>query len=256
MRTAGAVGLVTGGASGLGEGVVRMLVDRGGRAAILDLPRSRGAELAAELGDAAGFFPADVTDDEQTGAAVRDAVAQFGRLDLCVNAAGISLPARVVARDETLFPMELFRRIVDINLIGTFTVTRHAALHMGHNTPAADGECGLIVNVASIAAFEGQLGQTAYAASKGAVVALTLPLARELSSRGIRVMTICPGVMDTPMVAATPDKVRAALAESPLFPHRLGTPADFAALVAAFMENVLLNAEVVRLDAGTRLAGR
>jgi len=256
VRTRGAVGLVTGGASGLGEGVVRMLAAAGGSAAILDLPSSRGAEIGRELGDAVAFFPADVTNDAEVVAAVAAAASHFGRLDLCVNAAGISVAARVVARDETLYPMDLFRRIVDINLVGTFTVARHAALHMSRNEPGADGERGLIVNVGSIAAFEGQLGQTGYAASKGAIVALTLPMARELSTRGIRVLTVCPGVMDTPMVAGTTDKVRAALQETPLFPRRLGTPADFADLVRALMENILLNAEVIRLDAGTRLAGR
>lgn len=256
MQIRNSVSLVTGGASGLGEGTVRHLVGDGGSVAILDLPASRGAEIARELGSAVAFFPADVTDDDTVGRAVDSCVDRFGRLDLCVNSAGIARPARVITRDGVLYPMEVFRRVIEVNLIGTMIVCRHAARQMGRNVAGVDDERGLIVNVASMAASEAQLGQTAYAASKGGVVALTLPLARELSSRGIRVMAISPGIMDTPMVGSMSDKEGAGLRTAPLFPTRLGTPADFARLVEAFMVNGLLNAEVVRLDAGARLAGR
>ena len=246
--------LVTGGASGLGLGVVRMLAEEGARAAIVDLPSSRGAALAEELGDTVVFAPADVTDTNQVQAAVRRAVDEFGRLDLCVNCAGVSPAHRVVKSDGTMFPLDTFRKTVEINLIGLFDVVRTAAAAMTRNDPGADGERGLIVNVASIAALEGQVGQAAYSASKGGVVALTLPLARDLADQGIRVMTVCPGIMDTAMLAGIDDKRRSALVDLHVFPKRLGAPEDFACLVRSFMTNTMLNGDVVRLDAATRLA--
>jgi 3-hydroxyacyl-CoA dehydrogenase / 3-hydroxy-2-methylbutyryl-CoA dehydrogenase len=256
MRVTDAVGLVTGGASGLGAGVVRMLVEAGGRAVILDRAGSAGADLARELGDHAAFVACDITDPQQVSAAVEGAAGAFGRLDLLVSSAGISEAARVVARDGTPYPLADFRRGIEVNLIGLFDVLRLSAQVMSRNQPSAEGERGLIVNIASIAGLEGQVGQASYAASKGGVVALTLPLARDLASWGIRVMCICPGVMDTPMLAGTSEQVRQALADVNVFPKRLGQPADIAALVRTFMECTYLNGEVVRVDAGTRLAPR
>ncbi|MFI5609961.1 SDR family NAD(P)-dependent oxidoreductase [Amycolatopsis sp. NPDC051903] len=253
MRIEGSVGLVTGGASGLGAGTARMLVAGGGRVGILDLPGSAGAEFAAELGDAALFVPADVSDEAGVEKAVAEVAQRFGRLDVCVNAAGISPAARVLSRKGELHPLELFRKTVEINLVGAFDVLRHAVAVMARNEPGPDGERGLIVNVSSAAALEGQAGQAAYSASKGGLVALTLPLARDLALWGIRVLTVCPGIMDTGMLAGADEKRRAALMDLHVFPKRLGRPEDFARLVASFMENELLNGEVVRLDAATRL---
>lgn len=249
-------GLVTGGASGLGEGVVRMLAGAGGRAAILDLPTSRGAELAEELGEGAIFLPTDVSDPEQVEASVKGAAYALGRLDLCVNAAGVSPAQRIVGKERKLYPLDTFRRAVEINLIGLFDVVRWAAWHMAENEPGEDGERGLIVNVSSIAAFEGQVGQAAYTASKAGVAALTIQLARDLERQGIRVLGVAPGMMDTGMLAGLDEARRSALIDLHVFPKRLGTPADFVALVRCFMETTLLNGEVVRLDAATRLPPR
>ncbi|MBP2367803.1 SDR family NAD(P)-dependent oxidoreductase [Pseudonocardia parietis] len=253
MRVRGSVGLVTGGASGLGAGTARRLVAGGGRVGILDLPTGDGEALVGELGDAATFVPADVADEEQVEKAVARVADHFGRIDVCVNAAGVSPAARVLSRKGDLHPLDVFRRTVEINLVGTFDVLRHAVAAMSRNEPGPDGERGLVVNVSSAAALEGQAGQAAYSASKGGIVALTLPLARDLAIWGIRVMTVCPGIMDTGMLAGADEKRRAALMDLHVFPKRLGRPADFADLVATFMENELLNGEVVRLDAATRL---
>jgi len=249
----GSVAVVTGGASGLGAGTAQHLAERGGRVAIFDLPTSNGPALAAELGDAGAFFPVDVADSDQVEAAVDGAASTFGRIDVCVNAAGISPAARVLSRKGELHPMDVFRRTVEVNLLGSFDVLRRAVAVMARNEPSAEGERGLIVNVSSAAALEGQVGQAAYSASKGGLVALTLPLARDLALWGIRVMTVCPGIMDTAMLAGVDEKRRAALVDLHVFPKRLGTPRDFAQLVASFMENTLLNGDVVRLDAATRL---
>jgi 3-hydroxyacyl-CoA dehydrogenase/3-hydroxy-2-methylbutyryl-CoA dehydrogenase len=254
MQVDTARGLITGGASGLGEGVVRMLAGEGGRAAILDLPSSPGRAIADELADAVTFVPCDVSDPAQVERAVAQAADALGGLDLCVNCAGVSPAHRVVGRDGALYPLEVFRRTVDINLVGLFDVVRHVAGRMASNDEGEDGERGLIVNVSSIAGLEGQVGQAAYTASKGAVAALTLQLARDLSRQGIRVMAIAPGMMDTAMLAGVEDARRQAIIDLHLFPRRLGTPHDFARLVRTFMETTLLNGEIVRLDAATRLA--
>jgi 3-hydroxyacyl-CoA dehydrogenase/3-hydroxy-2-methylbutyryl-CoA dehydrogenase len=256
MKVEGSHGLVTGGASGLGAGVVRMLADAGGKAAIIDLPSSRGADLAAELGDGFLFLPTDVTDPAGVERSVREAAEHLGRIDLCVNCAGISPGVRVIGKDRALHPLEVFRRTVEINLIGLFDVVRWAAYYMSENPRGEDDERGLIVNVASIAGYEGQVGQAGYSASKGGVIALTLQLARDLERQGIRVLGVAPGMMDTGMLAGLEERRRQALIDTHVFPKRLGTPADFARLVRTFMETTLLNGEVVRLDAATRLAPR
>jgi 3-hydroxyacyl-CoA dehydrogenase/3-hydroxy-2-methylbutyryl-CoA dehydrogenase len=233
-----------------------MLVSRGGRAAVLDLPNSRGAELVDELGDAVLFIPTDITDPKQVEDAFTQITERFGRLDVCVNSAGTGEGHRVVAKDGTLFPLDAYQRIVNLNLVALFDVTRHAAGLMTRNEPGVDDERGLIVNVASIAGFEGQVGQAAYAGSKGGVIASTLPLARDLAQWGIRVLTVAPGIMDTAMLSGASDKIREMVTGLSLFPRRLGRPEDFASLVAHFMENTLLNGDVIRLDAGTRLPAR
>ncbi|MBF6619045.1 MAG: SDR family NAD(P)-dependent oxidoreductase [Patulibacter sp.] len=247
------VAIVTGGASGLGEGTVRMLAEAGGRAAILDLPGSAGAEIAEELGDDVAFLPVDVSNTDQVRAAVDGARERFGRIDAAICCAGISPAGRTVNRKGEMFSLDVFRKTIEVNLIGLYDVVRNAARHMADNEPGVDGERGVIVNVASIAAMEGQAGQTAYTASKGGIAALTLPLARDLAPLGIRVLSIAPGIMDTAMVAGLDDERREKLIDLNLFPKRLGRPDDFASLVRTFLETTMFNGEVVRLDAATRL---
>lgn len=254
MDVNGARVLITGGASGLGEGTARRLAAGGAKVGILDLSDSSGEGIAAELGGV--FAAADVRLPEQVAAAVADIAGGLGGLDVCVNAAGVANAHRVITRSGELFPLELFEFAIGVNLIGTFDVTRNVVKVMAENEPDEEGGRGLVVNVASIAATEGQIGQAAYSASKGGVAAMTLPLARDLASIGVRVMTIAPGIMDTPMIAGMSDEVRASLAKIHIFPQRLGTPDDFGALVQHFMENTLLNGEVVRLDAGARMGPR
>ncbi|ASR37672.1 3-hydroxy-2-methylbutyryl-CoA dehydrogenase [Prauserella marina] len=256
MRVTGAVGVVTGGASGIGEGVVRMLTENGGRAAVLDLPVSRGAELCAELGDSAEFFPLDITDPAQVAGTVDKVAQRFGRIDVLVNSAGISPAARVVARDGTLYPLERFRQGVEVNLLGAFDVLRNVTGVMARNEPGEDGERGLVVNIGSIAAFEGQVGQASYAASKGGIVAMTLPLARDLASHGVRVMCVCPGTIDTPMVRAASEEIRDYLRDANVFPKRLGRAGDIANVVRTCMETTYLNGDVIRVDAAVRMAPR
>jgi len=256
MDVRDSVAVITGGASGLGEATTRMLIAGGGQVVILDLPSSKGEDLVAELGPAATFIVTDVTDEAQVAQAFERIGTLHNRLDLCLNAAGNGPGHRVVRRDGVLFPLDLYRRTVELNLIGAFDVLRHAAARMAQNDPGQDGERGLIINVASVAATEGQVGQAAYSASKGALIASTLPLARDLEVYGIRVMTISPGLMNTPLVASAGEKLLDALAHVALFPRRFGTPEEFAALVRHIMENRLLNAETIRLDAGTRLTAR
>ncbi len=246
--------LVTGGGSGMGEGAARMLIENGGFAAVLDLPTSRGKQLEEEFGDRLAFFPTDVTQEAQVASAFAAVEERFERIDVCVNAAGIADAARVLSRDGEMFPMSTYTRVVSVNLIGTFDVVRNAARVMSRNEPGQDGERGVIINVASIAGIEGQAGQAAYSASKGGVIAMTLPLARDLASIGIRVNTLCPGIFDTGMLAAADEKLRQRLADIHVFPKRLGTPADFAHFVRAIVENPMVNGEVIRIDAATRLA--
>jgi 3-hydroxyacyl-CoA dehydrogenase/3-hydroxy-2-methylbutyryl-CoA dehydrogenase len=230
-----------------------MVTTAGGRAAILDLAGSRGAELAADLEGAAAFFPVDVTSPSEVQAAVDAAAEHLGTVNLLVNCAGVSPAHRVLDRRGNMFPLDVFTGAVDVNLVGLFDVIRNTVRHMSMAEASPEGERGLIVNVASIAGIEGQVGQAAYAASKGGVIALTLPLARDLAVWGIRVMTVAPGIMDTPMLAGLDDKRRQALIDLNILPKRLGRPDDFARLVGSFAENTLLNGDVVRLDAAARL---
>ena len=248
--------LVTGGASGLGFGAAQRIVARGGRVVMLDINAEQGTKAAAELGDSARFIECDVTDTDQVGAAVDGAAEAFGGINVLVNAAGVAPPQRVLSRDGTMFDIELFRFVIAVNLVGMFDVIRNTARIMAGNEPGDTGERGVIVNVASIAAFEGQVGQAAYSASKGGVVGMTLPIARDLASLGVRVVTVAPGIMDTPLLADAPQELKDGLAKLHVFPQRLGTPEDFAHLTTAIIENEMLNGETIRLDAAARMPPR
>ncbi len=247
------VALVTGGASGLGEATVRAVCRAGGKVVIVDRNAERGEALAKELGDSAAFVSADVADEAQISAAVARAAA-MGPLRLAVSCAGVGWAARTLSKDGAPHDLELFRKVIGVNLVGTFNVLRLAAAAMAKNEPAEDGERGVVINTASIAAFDGQIGQIAYAASKGGVVAMTLPAARDLSAVGIRVCTIAPGTFDTPMLATLPPAAREALAAAIPYPKRLGDPAEYAALAIHIATNRFLNAEVIRLDGALRMA--
>jgi NAD(P)-dependent dehydrogenase (short-subunit alcohol dehydrogenase family) len=255
MKIDGCVALVTGGASGLGEATVRRIVAGGGRAVILDRPNSAGEELARQLGARALFAPADVTSADQVAAAVARAAERFATVHVAVNCAGVGAAMRTVTKQGPM-PLEIFERVIAINLTGTFNVIRLAAAQMAKNAPGPDGERGVIVNTASAAAFDGQIGQAAYSASKGGVVAMTLPIARDLASLGIRVVTIAPGTFDTPMLAMLPEEQRRALAAQIPFPSRLGQPDEFAALACHVVENEMLNGETIRLDGALRMPPR
>jgi NAD(P)-dependent dehydrogenase (short-subunit alcohol dehydrogenase family) len=250
MKLKGIGALVAGGASGLGEATARELAARGARVAIADLNEERGPGLAEEVGGL--FTPADVTDEERVGAAVEEAVDAFGGLRLAVSCAGIGWAERTVKKDgpAALAP---FETVVRVNLIGTFNVLRLSAAAMSQNEPDDEGERGAVVMTASIAAFDGQIGQTAYAASKGGVVGLTLPAARDLARLGIRVCTIAPGLFDTPLLAGLPEEARAALGDQIPFPSRLGRPQEYAQLACQIAENRMLNGEVIRLDGALRM---
>lgn len=247
--------LITGAASGLGAAVARLLVSEGGQAVLVDLNRGAGEALAAELGNAARFAPTDVTSEKDGKAAVSLALASFGHLHCLVNCAGVAPAERVVGR-EGPHSLDTFSRVISINLVGTFNMIRLAAEAIVKEAPGDDGERGVIVNTASVAAFEGQIGQAAYAASKGGVVSLTLPIARELAHFGIRVVTIAPGVFETPMMAGFSPEIQESLGKSVPFPPRLGRPAEYAALVKHICENTMLNGEVIRLDGALRMAPR
>ncbi len=254
MQIKGSKALVTGGGSGLGEATARRLAAAGATVTILDLPTSHGAEVAEQIGG--HFVAADVTVPTDVAAAVDAAAGAMGAIHLCLNAAGIANAHRVVTRDGALFPLDLYEKVIRVNLIGTFDVTRHVAKRMADNKPTDDGERGAIVNVASIAATEGQIGQAAYSASKGGVMAMTLPLARDLASYGIRVNTIAPGIMETPMIGGMTPEVKESLAQVHVFPKRLGRATEFAALAIHLFENTLINGETVRLDAAARMGPR
>ncbi|XP_074387376.1 3-hydroxyacyl-CoA dehydrogenase type-2 [Zonotrichia albicollis] len=250
----GSVALVTGGGSGLGRATAERLLERGARVLLLDLPSSGGAELARELGESCAFAAADVTSPEQVSAALGVVQKKFGRLDLAVNCAGIGIAVKTYnSKKDKVHDLEDFQRVINVNLVGTFNVIRLSAQLMSHNKPDTDGHRGLVVNTASVAAFEGQVGQAAYSASKGGIVGMTLPIARDLAPLGIRVVTIAPGLFSTPLLAGLPEKVRRFLGQQVPFPSRLGDPAEFAHLVQALAENPMVNGEVVRLDGALRM---
>jgi len=254
MEIQGIGALVTGGGSGLGEATARALAAHGASVAILDLARSKGADVAKQLGGKSFFAVADVTSEEQVQEAVAAAVRAFGELRAVVCCAGIGSATRTVGKDGQPFPLDVFRRTVEVNLIGTFNVIRLTAARMVDNEPDAEGERGVIVNTASVAAFDGQIGQAAYSASKGGVVGMTLPIARDLARSGIRVCTIAPGLFDTPLLAMLPEPARQALGASIPFPPRLGKPPEFASLACEIVRNTMLNGEVIRLDGAIRMA--
>jgi NAD(P)-dependent dehydrogenase (short-subunit alcohol dehydrogenase family) len=245
--------LVTGGASGLGAATVQAVVERGASALILDLPSSAGDDLAAELGERVRFAAADVRDEDQVQAAVA-AATELGTLRVVVNCAGVGTPGRLIGK-RGLLPLETFRTVIEINLVGTFNVLRLAAATMIDNQPL-DGDHGLVIMTASVAAFDGQIGQAAYAASKGGIVSLTLTAARDLADKAIRVMTIAPGVMETPMMASLPGETKSILEALVPHPSRLGRPEEYAMLVYSIIENPLLNGEVIRLDGALRMPPR
>jgi NAD(P)-dependent dehydrogenase (short-subunit alcohol dehydrogenase family) len=247
--------LVTGGSSGLGAACVRLLASAGGRVVIADLNPAGGEALAAELGERARFVPTDVTDEASVRNALDTASAGFGGLHGVVHCAGIGLAEKVLGKNGP-HALAAFTRIINVNLIGTFNVIRLAAAVMAHGTPTPGGERGVIVTTASVAAFDGQIGQAAYSASKGGVVALTLPIARELARFGIRVMTVAPGIFDTPLLAGLPEPARQSLGQQVPFPPRLGRPQEYAALVRHIIENEMLNGEVIRLDGALRMAAK
>ncbi len=255
MQIQNNVFVVTGGASGLGAGTARMLVENGGRVVLADLQREPGEALASELGASARFVETDVSSEESAKAAIDAAVSGFGGLHGLVNCAGIAPAEKVVGKDG-VHRLASFQRVINVNLVGSFNMIRLAAEAMSRSEPNAAGERGVIVNTASVAAFDGQIGQAAYAASKGGVVAMTLPIARELARSGIRVMTIAPGIFETPMLLGMPPEVQDALGKMVPFPSRLGKPAEYAALVRHILDNVMLNGEVIRLDGAIRMAAK
>lgn len=254
MNLETSVALVTGGASGLGEATVRRFIAGGAKVVIVDRDDERGAALIAELGESAHFVKTDVTEEADVQAAVQTAVDVFGKLTIAVNCAGVATVGRTLNKDGSPMPLEIFSMVIQINLIGTFNVIRLAAQAISQNTPNQEGERGVIINTASVAAFDGQIGQAAYSASKGGIVGLTLPLAREFARAGIRVMTIAPGLFNTPMMAMLPEAARISLGEQVPFPPRLGHPAEYGELAAHIVQNPMLNGEVIRLDGAIRMA--
>ena len=244
--------IVFGGASGLGEATARELAGAGHKVTIADLNEEKGAELAAELGGA--FFKADVTDTDQVKAALAAAASAEGGLRICVNCAGVGAAGRIASEKHGAAPLEGYQWAININLMGTINVLRLACEEMIPNEPDEHGQRGVCINTASIAAYDGQIGQTAYAASKGGVVGLTLPAARDMARYGVRVVTIAPGLFDTPLLALLPEPARKALGETIPFPNRLGMPAEFAGLARHVTENPMMNGEVIRLDGALRMA--
>lgn len=255
MQITGTGALVTGGASGLGAATVRRLVGAGAQVVIADLNAQTGKALAAELGAATRFVATDVTSEDSMRAAVQTAASLGNGLRILVNCAGIAIAEKVIGKDA---PHDLnhFAKVLQVNVVGMFNAIRLASDAMQRNEPDAEGERGVIVNTASVAAFDGQIGQAAYSASKAGVVGMTLPIARELARYGIRVMSIAPGIFDTPMLAGLPEAARASLGQQVPFPPRLGRPDEYAALVQSIVENTMLNGETIRLDGAIRMAPR
>lgn len=255
MNLENKVAVVTGGASGLGLATVKAYLAKGASVAIFDLNAEQGALVAAELGEKALFCQVNVADEASVQQAIAQTLAKFGAIHVIVNCAGIGSASRTVGKNGAM-PLELFSKVIAVNLVGTFNVTRLTAAEMAKNTPDVDGERGVIINTASVAAFDGQIGQVAYSASKGGVVGMTLPLARDLAMLGIRVNTIAPGIFNTPLMNASPDSVKLPLIEMTQFPKRLGYPEEYAFLASHIVENKFMNGETIRLDGAIRMAPR
>ncbi len=252
MQMRDLVALVTGGASGLGAGAARRFVEQGARVLILDRDADQGEALAQDLGEGARFFAGDVTSEDDVRGALEATAEAFGGLNALVNCAGIGIAIRTTS-SRGPHPLEAFETVIRVNLIGTFNCIRLAATVMARNAPNANGERGLILNTASVAAYEGQIGQAAYAASKGGIVGMTLPIARDLARYGIRVCTIAPGIFDTPLLGSLPQAVRDSLGAQTPFPQRLGRADEFARLAQQIVENEMLNGETIRLDGALRM---
>ncbi len=253
MTISNKTAIITGGASGLGEATARHFHSLGANVAIFDLNAERGEEICQELGDRSVFYEVDVTREDSVSGAIEEVVARFGALHICLNYAGIAPAVKTLGRNGP-GDLSLFTKVLEINLIGTFNVARLAAHQMAKNTPLDDdGSRGVIINTASVAAYEGQIGQAAYSASKGGIVSMTLPMARDLARNGIRVNAIAPGLIHTPMFDAFPQEVYNSLSRQPLYPVRLGKPQEVATLVQHLVENNYMNGEVVRMDAGIRM---
>ncbi|MEH6824946.1 MAG: SDR family NAD(P)-dependent oxidoreductase [Motiliproteus sp.] len=253
MQISNSVAVVTGGASGLGRATVDLLIAQGGRALVLDMNTELGQDLVARYGDKVLYANVDVVDEEQVKAAIDQAVETFGAIHICINCAGIGGGGKTLSSFHGTMPLGNFRRVIETNLVGTFNVARLAAEAMASNEPDADGGRGVIINTASVAAFDGQIGQVPYAASKAGVVGMGLTLARDLAATGIRVNTIAPGLFETPMLAKLPEEVRQSLANAVLFPKKLGKPTEYAKLAAFLIESGYMNGEVIRIDGGIRM---
>ena len=246
------VALVTGGASGLGEASILELVKKGARAAIIDVDTEKGEKLAANIGPSAIFVKTDVTSEADVRQAIQKIIDAFGKINVVINCAGVVNPGKLIGRKGPL-PLEAFNKVLQINLVGTLNVIRLAVEQMIKNEPGEEGEKGVIINSASIAAFEGQIGQVAYSASKAGIVGMTLPIAREVSDYGIRIVTIAPGIFDTPMMAGLPPAVKEDMAKTVPFPRRLGKPTEFAQMALHIIENIMLNGCCIRLDGALRM---
>ncbi|MEM9724879.1 MAG: SDR family NAD(P)-dependent oxidoreductase [Pseudomonadota bacterium] len=255
MEIKGKSVVITGGASGLGEGTARLFHELGAKITVFDLNDARGDALVSELGGDIQYRSVNVTDEEQVSAALDAAQSAFGGVDVCLNYAGIGDAAKTVGKDGPL-PLAKFKKVIDVNLIGSFNVLRLAAHRMAANTPDADGQRGVIVNTASVAAYEGQVGQAAYSASKGGIVGMTLPIARDLASIGVRCCTIAPGLIHTPLFESLPKEAYDSLSKSPVFPQRLGQANEIARTAQFIVENNYMNGETIRVDAGIRMQPR
>lgn len=252
MKIEKSVAIVTGGASGLGEATVRNFIEGGGKVAILDMNASKGEALCEELGTDLSFHRTDVTDPESVGTAIDAVHASHGKVNICVNCAGIGMAMKTMGKDGP-HNLDVFKKVIDVNLIGTFNVLRLAAEKMSANEPDEDGERGVIINTASAAAYDGQKGQAAYSASKGGIVGMTLPIARDLAFYGIRICTIAPGLFRTPLFESLGEEVCQELARGVPFPRRLGSPAEYGSLARTIVENTYFNGETLRLDGAIRL---